>query len=242
MPTHAVCARTVAGSIQMETLSGAKVVIDASRSTITESGGAISQVNDLMGSNHFTQSTAGKKPTKGTDGTVGLTKIGFDGGDVLEAADGTDLDVTNNFTIYIAFNLTSIAAFGYMLSKALAGSTGYYIQTNSPGTLLKAGVDGNEATIVSGTITGRHVLAVTYDSALGSNNLKTWWDGSAGSSASWAGGATNTANTLCLGAARAAADYAITGDIFELFVGNTTHDSTTVTSTCASLKTKWATT
>lgn len=226
----------------MESLAGCVFAIDTSRSTITDSSNAISQINDLSsGAHNVTQSTAAKKPTKNTDSTSGLVAASFDGGDVLEAADHSDLDLSANFTIYVAGDFTTMPAYGYVLSKSSTADTAYYIYVSGAGTALRFGVNGATAQIAT-TFTGRHVIACTFDSSLGSQNLKTWWDGTAAGTANSGTAPTNTTNTLCIGAARSIADYSVTANLFVVALYNQTHSSSTVTSTCASLKTKWATT
>lgn len=54
--------------------------------TITESGGAVSQINDKSGNNnHLTQSVAGRKPTTGSRTQNSLNVLDCDGGDLLLA-------------------------------------------------------------------------------------------------------------------------------------------------------------
>lgn len=235
--------RFTVAPIQLETLSGCVFAIDTSRSTITESSNAISQINDLSsGAHHVAQSTAAKKPTKNTDSTSGLVAASFDGGDVLEATDHADLDLSGNLTIYVAADFTTMPAYGYVLSKSSTADTAYFIYVSGTGTALRFGINGATAQIAATTFTGRHVIACTYDSSLGSQNLKTWWDGAAAGTANWGTSPTNTSNTLCIGAARSIADYSVTANFFEVALYNQTHSSTTVTDTCSKLKTKWSTT
>jgi hypothetical protein len=60
--------------------------------TITESGGAVSQVNDKSGNgNHIIQGTAAAKPTTGANTLNSLNVLTFDGGDRLEKTSGTSL-------------------------------------------------------------------------------------------------------------------------------------------------------
>lgn len=242
MRSRALLARPAIGDLLIESLSGCVFAIDTSRSTITESSNAISQIDDLSGlGHHLTQATGSKKPTKNTDSTSGLTAASFDGGDVLEAADHADLDLTSNFTIYIAGDFTSMPAYGYILSKSSTSDTGYYCLVSGDGTALRVGASGNSASVkTGGGLTGRHVIAATCDGSLGSANIKTWWDGTAAGTVS-IGGAAATTNTLCIGAARAAADYAVTANLFVVALYNQTHSSSTVTNTCAALKARWAT-
>jgi hypothetical protein len=64
--------------------------------TITESAGAVSQVNDKSGNaNHITQATAGAKPTTGTQTLNSLNVLVFDGGDDLNKTTGTSLPSAN---------------------------------------------------------------------------------------------------------------------------------------------------
>lgn len=67
-------------------ISGLILWLDASdTSTITESSGAVSQIDDKSGEdNHFTQATGGQQPTTGTTTINSLNALQFDGGDYMK--------------------------------------------------------------------------------------------------------------------------------------------------------------
>lgn len=73
---------------QLPVTSGLLAWYDASdTSTITESGGAVSQWNDKSANAyHLTQSTAGLKPTTGTRTQNGRNVIDWDGGDEMTSS------------------------------------------------------------------------------------------------------------------------------------------------------------
>jgi hypothetical protein len=75
-----------------------KLWFDLSQSsTVTESAGAISQVNDKSGNNfHITQATGSRKPTYLTASQNGLNTASFDGGDNMSKTSGLGGTVPGN--------------------------------------------------------------------------------------------------------------------------------------------------
>jgi len=106
--------------------------LDASdTSTITESGGAVSQWNDKSGNGYnFSQGTAAAQPTTGVTLQNGLNVLNFDGGDNLLAANASDWKFLHDGTDYIiavAARITSNTG-GYMGNmEGGSGQTGVYL-------------------------------------------------------------------------------------------------------------------
>lgn len=91
-----------------------KAWYDASdTSTITESGGAVSQWNDKSGSGfHVSQATAASQPTTGSFTLGGLNVIRFDGGDVLAGSTASDWTFITSGSISIIVLCTQTGANG----------------------------------------------------------------------------------------------------------------------------------
>lgn len=71
-------------------------------STITQSGGAVSQWNDKSGNGrHVTQATAARQPGTGAVTQNGLNVLTFDGGDWMSAATAADWKFLHDGTDYI---------------------------------------------------------------------------------------------------------------------------------------------
>lgn len=87
-------------------VAGCQLWLDAAdASTITHSGGAVSQWDDKSGNTrHTTQGTAGRKPTTGTATIGGRNVLVFDGGDVLLTP---TLTLAQPVTIYVVARLTN---------------------------------------------------------------------------------------------------------------------------------------
>jgi hypothetical protein len=106
--------------------------------SITSSGGAVSQWNDLSGSgNHLTQSTGSAQPTTGATTIGGLNAIAFDNGDsMVSALSMADL----SSTFYIVFRHDGTATGG--LVQGPINSIGIYIDSSTQGqfTVAKIGV------------------------------------------------------------------------------------------------------
>ena len=78
----------------------------ADASTITESGGAVSQWNDKSGNGrHVTQATAGSQPTLATNAVNGRSTIDFDGNDLL---DNTNAALQRNLSGATIFSVSKL--------------------------------------------------------------------------------------------------------------------------------------
>jgi len=134
-----IYASSMKGAPPSPPVAGYKVWLDASdTSTITQSGGAVSQWTDKSANAYtFTQATAGNKPATGTRTQNGRNVLDFDGGDILSssAAASTWTFLSNNtqWTAFYAFK-TDINSFSTIFSTAAAQSSriGTTAYLNSP--------------------------------------------------------------------------------------------------------------
>lgn len=84
---------------------------DAELSAKTGSPGDISQINDLIGTDHLVQATGSDQPDDNTRTINGLTAFDFDGDDQLAVTSA--LDITTAFHVFIVaqFDVLTAAAF-----------------------------------------------------------------------------------------------------------------------------------
>jgi|DEB0MinimDraft_6_1074348.scaffolds.fasta_scaffold05752_11 hypothetical protein len=138
----------------------------ADASTITESGGAVSQWDDKSGNNrHVSQATAADQPTYLATGFNSLPTIGFDGSsDFLKNA---SYEPTGAVTCFFAAERTSGSANGVLL---LVKTSTIFEIVSAPGTdsyldftFTGAGSSSPKAIDVSGSTTSPFVLGVQYD-------------------------------------------------------------------------------
>jgi len=107
--------------------------LDASdTSTITESGGAVSQWDDLSGNGYdVVQATAAKQPRSGTRTINGLNVLDFDGADQLLVDSGVTLTQPNTLIAVMKFDTVGI--FDYPLDGA-NGTDRHILGALSPAT------------------------------------------------------------------------------------------------------------
>ena len=146
-----------------------KLWLDASdTTTITDSGGAVSEWRDKSGNGYaFTQATGGAQPTTGTTTQNGLNVLAFDGGDLLASTaaasewkflhDGTD------------------ALFGIVFKRNVAGAghtlfaTGAVVSTvNQTGLMVRA-LGTNNYSVVGVAAAGTTITNAT--AALGTSTV-----------------------------------------------------------------------
>jgi hypothetical protein len=98
-------------------LLGPTLWLDASDiTTITESGGAVSQWNDKSGNGfNVSQGTGAAQPTTGSLTRNGLNVLSFDGGDVLAYSGTTNFNV-GDFTVFVVAEQTSNVQFAGLIS------------------------------------------------------------------------------------------------------------------------------
>lgn len=101
-------------------------------STITESGGSVSQWSDKSGNgNHATQGTGSAQPTTSTRAINGLNALDFDGGDslLISSIDFTDFAAFPELTIVAVLESDSVTGLTNILDQR-SGSTGLLIRRN----------------------------------------------------------------------------------------------------------------
>lgn len=92
-------------------------------STITSSSGAVSQWNDKSGNGyHLTQATSSAQPTTNSVTKNGLNVLKFDGGDVMNYAGTTGIDVTNVTVVGVFEETTTVTNAGFFAIHASTGN------------------------------------------------------------------------------------------------------------------------
>lgn len=95
-------------------------------STITESGGAVSQLDDKSGNGfHVVQATAAAQPTTGSVSLNGLNVLDFDGGDWLASSGNIGVSDTTNFNVFAVATLDVAATYSTIFG---AGNFGFATQ------------------------------------------------------------------------------------------------------------------
>ena len=228
--------------------------LDASdETTITESGGAVSQWDDKSGNgNNVTQGTASAQPTTGVDTLNGLNVINFDGSDRLVAATASDWTFLNdgsNHTLFVVSKRPSSATAMGLLATANVGGARLgliVIQTNTLFQHLLYGtvntITVNNAPTVSTQNWQIGVINADPDNATAS----------ARSTISVNGGADQTANTATGAVSGTAPNHPLTigsygggsnallGDIAEIIVVDGTLTAQQIADTETYLADKWA--
>lgn len=90
------------GGFSPADIAGLQLWLDAAdESTITESGGAVSQWDDKSGNgNHVVQATAASQPTTGTHTLNGLNTLYNDGGDFMLTGSALSLSGFTTFAVF----------------------------------------------------------------------------------------------------------------------------------------------
>lgn len=202
-------------------------------SSITSSGGAVSQWNDKSASGwHVTQSTAAEKPTTGANTQNGRNTISFDGGDLLRHGSTTTVPASN-YTIFMAFKKTG-ANLGFEAAPVTLTSG------NSPrpfdaynGIRFSYGTGGGGYPDVR-SITSFSVL-LSRDT---SNTLSEYVNGVFAKAAS--GSLTNTSQVLTIGS-RGDSFTRLRGDVGEIIIYNSSISNADANTVGSYLAAKWGT-
>ena len=131
----------------------------ADSSTITESGGVVSQWNDKSGgATNFTQGTTAARPATGAATLNGRNVLTFDGGDTLLAGDALDNVWTGNeFHLFcVAKNDNVTSSNGAILTKTAGGADdqrafAYYIRTSKLQLVTHYSLDVLNYTVLDGS-------------------------------------------------------------------------------------------
>ena len=132
----------------------------ADTTTITESGGAVSQWNDKSGNGYqFTQATAAAQPKTGTRTQNGLNVLDFDGGDSLvSTAAASTWNLLHNGTVHLL---------SMVVARDVAGTSGTVFATTSAASNIGATVrflDSNNYSHVVNNVSGAAVVSASYSS------------------------------------------------------------------------------
>lgn len=237
---------TVSAGFSPSDISGLQLWLDANDSaTITHSSNAVSQWNDKSGnSRHFTQSSAGAKPTTNTRTLNSKNMLDFDGSDWmtsnLEALGSTGLHMAAGqaFTVFVVLDHDANAGYFFGRASAAAGNRGFAILTDAAN--LQALARGSANRAVKNTWTGTPPSIVTsrwsgtvWQTGYNADALVTQTPGTA---------AEDTGEKIAIGARTTATTPAIflDGGIAEIIVYDTSLSDANITSVLNYLNGKWA--
>lgn len=146
-------------------LAGPTLWLDASyTSSITSSGGAVSQIDDLSGNGyHFTQTTAGSKPTTGTVTQNSLNVLDHDGTDD-HLVGPLFTTITDNLTMFVVIKPDAAPAAGtcpFFIGNGGANGYGIGFRTspNNNVGLLRGGVAWHESATTPSS-SGGHIITL----------------------------------------------------------------------------------
>ncbi len=133
----------------------------ADTSTITESGGAVSQWDDKSGNgNHVTQGTAAAQPTTGTRTINSINVLDFDGGDWLRTA--TAAVTSQPFTMFVVGHSDSGVSDTMLDSRTAADRVAFVMQLATNLRVLA----GSLLSATGATVTGAdHIFTAIVDGA-----------------------------------------------------------------------------
>lgn len=150
--------------------------------------------------------------------------------DKIIVTDHAALQLTDNFTIIMWFYLTAFVGNDRLLSKD--DGADYQIRLNDANdrvdVFLNAGgqLSSTNSSIVAST---KYMLSVTYDKALGSNNIKIFINDSLNAQGAYSTSINQSSNNLCVGG-RASDDAAnIAGRLHEVGIWNKTYPAEAIT-------------
>lgn len=220
-------------------ISGLVMWLDAANSSsITQSGGLVSQWSDLSGQqNNATQATGSLQPTTNATKQNGNNVVDFSGTRYMQFANNNFFD--SSFTAFVVAKTSTISSRGTFISRQ-QGSTagGFNIRNNGDSTNFTAFAVG----------TGSTFSTVNISPSNTNFNVHTAWFSNF-TSYNVNNGTTSTAGTITydnantstplLGAAASPAVEILTGSIAEVIIYNSILSSSNRTSICRYLGTKW---
>jgi hypothetical protein len=241
---HINQALTIAtASFSPSDISGLVAWYDASNAgSITESGGAVSQWNDLSGNGyHLTQGTGANQPTTGTRTQNSLNAIDFDGSDWLERT-GISSIGGNAHTWFVVLHFDTIAGGGnngFFSLRTTASS-----DWNSATSIRHCAIgDTNVSSFYNSSVRSTKAVAATNSYVVGlqrdGDSHVTRVNGSAGTTATGLGTTAFAINQIGLGAADSHADN-LDGYIAEVLWYNSALSGGDITTVESYLNSKWS--
>lgn len=221
-------------------LTGLTAWYDASDAgSITESGGAVSQWNDLSGNGyHLTQSTGANKPTTGTNTINGLNVLTSAGSAFMSRA-ATQIvnSSTGEWSVFVVARVTALVGTQQIIDQDDATRVAQFVRVN--GSNLESIAFTTASTDTPGSSPSATV-AFQASAIRTTTTVEAFLDGSGNGSTSATSPETGaTVLTVFRGGTNAGTNQ-LTGDIAEIIVTNTdsSADRTTVESY---LQAKWGT-
>lgn len=230
----------IAGGFNPLSLSPALWLDASDTSTITESGGAVSQWDDKSGNDyHATQSTGANQPTTGTRTQNGLNALDFDG-----AGDNLEIDYSGLFStpdstnsIFIVWKTDDTAADQRVFTGFVSGSSRWGMFYRLGGGADLAAQNNTSFSPTRHTITPDTNIHVDFLRREGSS-LTSGRDGSITTAAN--GADLSTVNDIRLGATTGAT-ASVNGLICEVIVLSSNPDDATVNNLFNYFNNKWGT-
>lgn len=219
------------GSSSGPPVAGYVAWYDASdTSSITSSGGAVSQWNDKSGNGyHLTQSTEANKPTTGTDSINGKNVMNFAaGGRYINRASTPS---QNTWTWFFVMKAASVANWQFPVGSNDPGNAGLSCYSSGSGSTLRALFGGSPLATSSSTTVGTYYWTVTGDTS----NCYIYRNGIADGNGLTYG--SSTWSGFCLGGLGAI--YTLNGAIGEFIVYNSVLGTTDRQTVESYLATKW---
>lgn len=169
-------------------------------STITSSGGKVSQMNDKSGNDlHLTQSTEAEKPTTGVETIGGKNALGFDAtDDNLERTVATSaLTTGDNFSAFFVLKGDTTGGNQYELIDHIGGGRGFSVYRQSTGQTMALRITSDTASnvLASGVMLdgSPHIIQV-YANDLKLRGFRK--DGVLNGSGSWTGNTFATTSAI----------------------------------------------
>lgn len=231
-------------------IAGLKVWLAADQIAGLNDADPVASWTDLSGSgNTVTQGTGAKQPTFKIGILNGLPIVRFDGIDDVLIKSAAILDGQTSCTIMFVYRTTIVPTGKYIISfPRSSGSVGLDIFATASTTLRSALWNGAAQTQVNTTITNLadglgHIITMTVDLALATNEQKLAYDGNAATQ----GNNTGTAMVNLAGGGLGVGDFGngfsspSAGDVAEVVVYTPIVSATDQTLLFNYLKAKWGT-
>ena len=228
--------------------------LDASdTSTITESGGAVSQWNDKsFNGRNFTQGTGAQQPTTGTNTQNGFNVISFDGNDSLGLGSNDLARNVSGATIYLVYKHATTATTQRIIFAVNRNTNAGFVRislddglTNSRTRTGGRTLDADSFASVTGSVgIGTSYLYRTALFDYANTDLFSYVNGTLDGSTTSFQTATTTSDTAALSARIGASTVAppgtfFSGEIAEILVYHTAHTTAQRLTVETYLKTKW---